>query len=158
MTTKCDHQYLRDKKSSASNLKDAIDECTCVSKSSRIVLKENKGKCEIENNTNIKVQIACLDPCVTMLEQERKCDFIVTWNDKKNIIVYYVELKGKNHKDAFEQLLATINHCKSIHCSCTRRCHIAACPPVASSTIQKYQKEFSKQKIELSANVALQAS
>ena len=143
MTTKCDHQYLRDKKSSASNLKDAIDECTCVSKNPKIVLKEHNATCKIENSAKLQVRITCLDPCITMLAPQKKCDFIAMWNDKHhNTIVYYIELKGSDHKTACEQLLDTINHCKSIHGSYTRRCYIAAYPPVAGAIIQKYQKKF----------------
>lgn len=159
MTAICDGKYLHNKQSHAFSLEEALHECTCVSTHSKIVLKEHKAKCEIKNSDSLQVRITCLDPCVTMLSQKKKCDFIAAWEDKdNNTIVYYIELKASNHEKACKQLLETINYCKSIHGSCSRRCHIAAYPPVANATIQKYQKKFSKQNIELSANVALQAS
>ncbi|WP_462399733.1 hypothetical protein [Desulfovibrio piger] len=149
MTNQCNKQFCRDRKSRQISLKEAVEECSCVTKNSTVKLNENRASWELSNKNETKITVTSIDSCIEVLKDKKKCDFMVSWEKGP---ICYIELKGSDHKSGCEQLLATVEHFSSLHAGKKRICYLAANPPASSSLIQAKMKEFSKKKVSFSVD------
>lgn len=85
--------------------------------------------------------------CCLIDEQIEKCDYLFEIYDKVNIIlVIYVELKGKDIKKAYDQLVSTIKYCQDKHNQFKKECHVVASRvPKAGTELQVLKKNLSTQ-------------
>lgn len=123
-----------------------FDKCTETIHHKIITVEENKKKFIIENNNAKKVNRVKVDGCL-IDNQKEKCDYLFEIYDEVNIIlVIYVELKGKDIKKAYDQLVSTIIYCKDKHNRFKRECHVvASCVPKARTKLQALKKNLSTQ-------------
>jgi hypothetical protein len=86
----------------AAHKKDCTNKDCCIENK---VAKENGKRFEIvsiENFTKIRI-----DDCLILSQQLQKCDFGFVRHSNDEF--YFVELKGKDVKTAFDQIISTIN-------------------------------------------------
>jgi hypothetical protein len=110
---------------------------------------ENNKKFTINNPFQKTVYQVEVDKCL-MPNNVEKCDYLFELEaideKTKNLMiqkVFYVELKGKDVKHAYEQLIATVEFCKSKHQTAIRECHIVhSSSPKISSTAQILKKRL----------------
>lgn len=111
-----------------------------------ITAKENGRKFVLNNNKPLTVNKVKVDGCYQT--KESRCDYLfeIMSSNKKNIEkVFYVELKGCRLNDALEQLISTIEHCKSMHNDVEKiAIAILSRTPQMSSGIQNMQVKISK--------------
>ncbi|NJO15829.1 MAG: hypothetical protein HC877_08800 [Thioploca sp.] len=123
-----------------------FEKCTETIHHKVIPVEENKRKFIIENNHAKKVNKVKVDGCL-IDDQREKCDYLFEIYDdvKLNIIlVIYVELKGKDVKKAYNQLVSTIKFCEDKHKRFKRECYIVASRvPKAGTEIQVLKKNLS---------------
>lgn len=123
-----------------------FEKCTETIHHKIITVEENKRKFIIKNNNAKKVNRVRVDGCL-IDEQIEKCDYLFEIYDKVNIIlVIYLELKGKDIKKAYDQLVSTITYCKDKHNKFTRECYVVASRvPKAGTELQVLKKNLSTQ-------------
>lgn len=123
-----------------------FEKCTETILHKIITVAENKRKFIIKNNNARKVNRVKVDGCL-IDEQIEKCDYLFEIYDKVNIIlVIYVELKGKDIKKAYDQLVSTIKYCKDKHNQFKKECHVVASRvPKAGTELQVLKKNLSTQ-------------
>jgi len=112
-----------------------------------ITVEENKRKFIIKNNNAKKVNRVKVDGCL-IGTQEEKCDYLFEIYDKVNIVlVIYVELKGKDIKKAYDQLVSTIKYCQEKHNEVKKKeCYVVASRvPKAGTELQVLKKNLSTQ-------------
>jgi hypothetical protein len=105
-----------------------------------IVVEENKKKFRINNSNQKEIYQIKVDNC--LITEGYKCDYLF---EVENPItkVFYVELKGKDIKHAFEQLIATVEFCNSSHQKSLRECHVVmSSSPKFSTTAQVIKKRL----------------
>ena len=106
-----------------------------------IVVEENKKKFIIENPQQKMVHQVKVDGCL-IPKHDVKCDYLFELREIENKTqtikrVFYVELKGKDIKHAYEQIIATVEVCKNVHKDALRECHIVSSSP--NVTTQEFQ-------------------
>ena len=120
-----------------------IEDCNSVNKNKIVSVSENKRTFRINNKSLFTINKVEVDGCYIL--EGRKCDFLfeIIEDDVKE--VFYIELKGKHIEDAIEQLEATLKVCLKLHKTIPRSCYIVASRvPKASTSTQKYKKEFKR--------------
>lgn len=93
-----------------------ISNCNKLLTNKNITCGEKGKKIIFINNGLIPINKVKVDDCYQT--EGNKCDYLfeILSANKSNVQkVYYVEFKGCRLDDALEQLISTINHCKSIH-------------------------------------------
>ena len=120
-----------------------IEDCNSSNKNKIVFVSENKRTFRINNKSLFTINKVEVDGCY--ISEGRKCDFLfeIIEDDVKE--VFYVELKGKHIEDAVEQLESTLKVCLELHKTIPRSCYIVASRvPKASTSTQKYKKEFKR--------------
>ena len=142
----CDRNYCRDKQSSQKRSQDAVLECTCRTQNTAIVLSEHRARFTIKNTSKKEVYVTAIDNCIKILENEKKCDFMVTYKDEegKESDILYVELKGCDHRTGCEQLLHTVKRFHELHKNRRRICYLVAFPPASAACVQKAMRQLPK--------------
>lgn len=106
-----------------------------------IVVEENKKKFTVNNPDKKEVYQVEVDGCL-IPKEALKCDYLFEINNPISA-VFYIELKGNDVKHAYEQLIATVEFCKSKHQTTIRECHIVhSSSPKISSTTQILKKRL----------------
>ncbi len=123
--------------------------CNELSNNKIITVNQNRRKFTIQNKSALKINKVEVDGCY--IKDGLKCDYLFEIINKDIILVFYVELKGKDIEHAIKQLLSTINYCKVIHKDIEKECYIIASRvPKSSTSTQNIKKEFKKKyKIQL---------
>lgn len=149
--SQCDGQYKKGYISHENMLIQAFEDCTCKTRYKKIVLYDDAGgpaKFSIENRMEspLNIYVTRIDKCIKIIDNEQKCDFIICYKYNENDImnVYYIELKGKDHKHGCAQLLSTIDLFKDIHQKYIRQCFLVSSVNVPTSFMQKNQKLFER--------------
>lgn len=146
----CDNQYGKDKSSSSQDLEKSFTACSCGTKNKEIKLKEHRATLKITNDAKKEVVICCVNPCMKMLKDRLRCDYIVQYEENNTRHVVYIELKGSDVKHGCKQLLATVERFSAIHAKHKKHCRLAVHRPPPGSRLQKYAQEFAKRHIEFS--------
>ncbi len=106
-----------------------------------IVVEENKKKFTLNNPTTKDIYQVKVDGCL-IPKQALKCDYLFEINNPISAVLY-IELKGNDIKHAYEQLIATVEFCKTSHQTVKRECHIVhSSSPKISSTAQVLKKKL----------------
>ena len=120
-----------------------IEDCNSSNKNKIVSVSENKRTFRINNKSLFTINKVEVDGCY--ISEGRKCDFLFEIIEDEVKEVFYVELKGKHIEDAVEQLEATLKACLELHKTIPRSCYIVASRvPKASTSTQKYKKEFKR--------------
>ena len=120
-----------------------IEDCNSSNKNKIVSVSENKRTFRINNKSLFTINKVEVDGCY--ISEGRKCDFLFEIIEDEVKEVFYVELKGKHIEDAVEQLESTLKICLELHKTIPRSCYIVASRvPKASTSTQKYKKEFKR--------------
>ena len=84
------------------------EKCTTATRDSTIVLRENRSKFEIHNKEKHVINKIQVDGCL-ISEKHEKCDWIVTFDNKKTKRAIFIELKGCQLEKAVSQLKTTLH-------------------------------------------------
>ncbi|SHF09756.1 hypothetical protein SAMN02745164_01780 [Marinitoga hydrogenitolerans DSM 16785] len=76
-----------------------------IKKVKKIVIEEKKKKLIINNKLEKEVVKVHVDSPNSPIEMEKKCDYLFFVNERN--LYYYLELKGRDIKKAYEQILNT---------------------------------------------------
>ena len=120
-----------------------IEVCNNPSQHKIVSVSENRRVFRINNPSRLGINTVKVDGCY--ISEGKRCDYLFEIIDDALRNVLYVELKGKHIEEAIEQLSATLHVCLSIHEHLPRHCYIVASRvPKASTSTQKYKKEFKR--------------
>lgn len=99
-----------------------FERCSAQTKDAIIVAEERGRKLRIKNPTRLEVTQIEIDGC--LIDDERpRCDYVFEIGRHCAI---YLELKGRDVKQAYQQLAATLGYLESRHLGMERVCHIVA--------------------------------
>ncbi len=122
--------------------------CGTVRTDKIISVSENSREFKLENPAKQPIHQVQVDGCLIEKHKE-KCDWLFEILPSKKSEspkqVFYIELKGKNIKHAFEQLAATIQFCKQRHQNCvSKKSYIVTSrvSPRAKQTITLWRKKL----------------
>ncbi len=120
--------------------------CICNTQAIFCTEQENGRKLTIKNNDQSHICIIKLDGCVYPHgDSSSKCDYMFTIesSDGTQRKVLFVELKGGNVEDAYDQIESTIRSCSQKINGLTREAMIVAkrCPR-ADDTKTKQKKDY----------------
>lgn len=110
----------------------------------KLTAEENKRKFIIKLKKNSKEEFCRIkvDNCLITTNKSEKCDFV--FHRCKNEDKYYVELKGKQIKKAFNQIVVTIKQ----HVPSPREKNfgfiVASRVPLTGADIRKLKEDFKK--------------
>lgn len=146
----CDRHYCKEKSSASNSLQDSFKSCSCKTTNDVVSLRERKAKFTIYNADRKEITVCCIDPCIKMLQNDLRCDYIAQYeiDDKKYVV--YIELKGSDAAHGCDQLLSTVDIFKEIHTAHKRYCRLAVHRPPSTSYLQKRIQKFSKKHIDFS--------
>ncbi len=120
-----------------------IEHCNSVNKNKIVSVSENRKVFRVNNESSFVINKVEVDGCY--ISEGRKCDFLFEIIEDEVKEVFYVELKGKHIEDAIKQLESTLKFCLKHHVNIKRSCYIIASRvPKASTSTQKYKKEFKR--------------
>ena len=90
------------------------DKCIESNDKRNLCVASEKGKTFIINNSSkLKIKKVKIDKCLSQKIGEKRCDYLMTIDDKSVLRAIYIELKGGNLSDAFKQLEGTIIYLKN---------------------------------------------
>jgi len=124
-------------------------ECAMPSRDKEIVCQENRCKITFVNKTRRKVIKYGIDGCPRLRAllqdpQCKLCDFLLVVESRGE--EHYIELKGKNVKQALNQLESTIRQLRSVSSKSSFFCWIIATEsPRATSKFQNLKLKFERQ-------------
>lgn len=124
--------------------------CARESTNKLITAKEHNRKLTINNSAGKLVRTIQVDKCLfSDSDPCKRCDYMFeifdTPDRKKLDEVIYLELKGRHIEEAYNQLVATIEHFKDHHKNAKKQCHIVASRvPKASPEVQQLQIKMRK--------------
>jgi len=72
-------------------------------------VSENGKTFRLINATPYKLTVFKVDHCLIKDNKEKKCDFLVVVDKKKECLAYFIELKGTGLTEAIHQLLNSID-------------------------------------------------
>ena len=76
------------------------------------IASENGKSYQINNKSKLKVCKVKVDHCLTQKEGERRCDYLMSINEKTTKRVFFIELKGSGLNDAIKQIYSTVIYLK----------------------------------------------
>jgi inorganic pyrophosphatase len=114
--------------------------CSFESTDSRVVVKENRSRFQVENPDRLLVTKVQVDGCLIADDLE-KCDWIIAIN-AVNKRALYIELKGCNIDKALKQLKSTLVHTKNNYKDYKKECY------VVTTRIPKFGPSMAKKSIE----------
>ena len=119
-----------------------IDKCNELTNNSEVVVRENKREFRIKNKSRkYNINKVKVDGC--FIKDRRRCDYLFEILQGTKIEkVFYVELKGKDLSHAIEQLEATIEYCRDIHCKYSKEAYIVTSKVPDGPESQNLKKKF----------------
>jgi len=124
-----------------------IEICNECKNDKIVLVKENKRSFKIINSSRVFINKVKVDKC--FIKDGKRCDYLfeIECNNIKK--VFYIELKGKDLKHAIEQILATIEVCKSSHKGIKKYAFVILSRyPKEDSSIQKQKRLLKSQGIK----------
>src|SRR5215216_266576 len=76
------------------------------------VVHEKGKKYKLINSSGFKIRVVEVDKCLLQSEGEKRCDYLMSINEKVTQRVIFIELKGGRLTDAVKQLYSTIVYLK----------------------------------------------
>ena len=76
------------------------------------VVSEKGKSYRLDNESGFKVRAVKIDKCLQQKEGEKRCDYLMNFDQKKLKRAIFIELKGGGLSDALKQLYATIIYLK----------------------------------------------
>ena len=123
-----------------------VHECVKEVRQTNITVKEHGRRINFINQTGDRFHLARVDGC--LVRDGARADYIVTKIGVGSVII---ELKGKDIRHAFDQILATLNHKNCVNWIKRRHAMLIACSrvPRFDSTIAKAKVEAKKRGSQL---------
>jgi hypothetical protein len=114
-----------------------FSKCEKLRKDPIISLSENKSKIIFENPQKLEVCVLEVDGCA--IEQGPRCDYALVAESIED--EFYIELKGRDIKHAFEQLESTLKQISAQPSQTPKYCFVISTRcPLSGPEIQKMQK------------------
>jgi len=121
-----------------------FEKCSEVSTHSLIVVAENKRKFTLRNSAKLPVRKVLVDGCLITDNTRLRCDYLFEIGKKCHCAVY-LELKGSDIGQAFDQLVATIGQIVERHKTANLVCHIVASRvPRAGPSVQNLKLRMAR--------------
>jgi hypothetical protein len=76
------------------------------------VASEKKKVYKLINDSNFKIRKIKVDKCLPQNEGEKRCDYLMSIEEKDTKRVFFIELKGERLIDAVKQIYSTIIYLK----------------------------------------------
>lgn len=115
--------------------------CSVESTNSKIVVKENKSRFEVDNPNRLSVSKVQVDGCL-IADNLEKCDWIISISSE-NKRALYIELKGCDIDKALKQLKSTLEHTQSNYQDYKKECYVVTTRiPKFGPKISKKQRDF----------------
>ena len=121
-----------------------FEECSERSRNKIVTAEENGKKLTIRNPKRKRINRVTVDNCLIKGDKKR-CDYLFEINEPMDKI-FYLELKGKNIKKAYEQLVSTVDFCKKRHGEIHKQCYIISSRVPQSGTDVNVLKRKMQQK------------
>ncbi len=108
-----------------------------------VTVEEKKMKCVFENKAKIELHKVAVDGGL-FDAKNKKCDYLVHWQQHNKNFVFYIELKGCDIKKAIQQLISTIDLTKAKFNSFDNKNCVIVCSrsPQTDSTIMRLKKQL----------------
>jgi hypothetical protein len=106
--------------------------CATVSTNKLVTAEENKRKLILRNPHGKSVAKVKVDGCLPLVG--KRCDYLFEIDQPISKVIY-LELKGRNIEDAYEQLVATVEQFRGEHALVSQKvcCVVAATIPRIST-------------------------
>ncbi|MBX9724893.1 MAG: hypothetical protein K2X81_26040 [Candidatus Obscuribacterales bacterium] len=82
--------------------------CTKTRRDKLIAVEEKGKKFVLSNPQRVEVKQTQIDGCLYLNNKERRCDYLFEYESPSPTMIF-LELKGKNIKDAYRQLISTLD-------------------------------------------------
>lgn len=117
--------------------------CATVSRNKLIPATEHKRKFTLHNPCEKTVAKVKVDGC--LLLTGKRCDYLFEIDQPISKVIY-LELKGRNIEDAYEQLVSTVEQFRGVHASVSKKtcCVVAATVPKTTSASQQQDIKLKK--------------
>jgi hypothetical protein len=132
-----------------------ISHCSECNNNKIVKVKENGKEFIVNNNSQKLITKIKIDNCLII--EGKRCDWLLEI-DSPCSLALYIELKGKNIEQAYDQLLSTLNHSylQKRHKESKKECYIVASRvPKAGTNVQVYQARLKQSHPEVSLKVRL---
>ena len=75
---------------------------------SECVATENGKTYKLINKSKVQIRKVKVDNCIQQREGEKRCDYLMSIDNKEHKKVFFIELKGGGLSDAIKQIYSTI--------------------------------------------------
>jgi DNA-binding Lrp family transcriptional regulator len=117
--------------------------CATVSTNKLVTAEENKRKLILRNPNEKTVAKVKVDGC--LLLTGKRCDYLFEIDQPISKVIY-LELKGRNIEDAYEQLVSTVEQFRGEHALASKKtcCVVAATVPKTTAASQQQDIKLKK--------------